>query len=661
MRTTKFIHYLLILFILSGNYAYADDLEIGDVSIQELKMKSYDADPDAPAVILADKGNVYFRASGQGNLQVVFERHVRIKILSKEGYSEANIDIPLYDFDQRDDHLRNFDAFTFNLEDGKIVKDELKKNEIIYDDASKYLDYAKISMPSVRVGSVIDIEYKITQNGSAAINDWYFQYDIPVISSELRVVIPEWFYYAKTVRGYEPVDTQPEKSTLETFLIFGDYEKVHSTVHRFKADSMPAFVEEPYMLSKENYISKVTFELMSTHFPGQIVNNYSQTWADVSKQLLEHSSFGREINRNHLRKEAKAIMNQTGSDRERLQLAHEKVQSLVKYNGSDDIIPYDGRLKTSIKDKSGNAADINLNLIALLRSMDIEANPVVLSTREHGIIHPSHASIKALNYVLALVHIGEQQILVDATDPYLPLGYIPYRCLNGKGILLDKDNPKMIPLHSTEEYGKHVSMTVDFSGDTITGEMKVSYSGYHGTEKWKEYTEQGEKNYIEEMSANYDEWNLSDVELKWGDNNTLEQRCKLEKSTNNQSLPGMLYLDAIYGNSITENPFKLQQRKHPVDFGCPHKYSYQIVITLPEGYRLESTPEKAIVSLPENGGSFKYLTSSMGQQLIISSVFTINKVMFNYMEYPMIKKLYQIAVDKYSEKIVLKKNSGTNG
>jgi len=67
-------------------------------------------------------------------------------------------------------------------------------------------------------------------------------------------------------------------------------------------------------------------------------------------------------------------------------------------------------------------------------------------------------------------------------------------------------------------------------------------------------------------------------------------------------------------------------------------------------------PENTHVKLPQNQGVFKYVTSSMGNQLVISSELQVNKRIFDQLEYPLVKELFQYAVDKYSEKLVLKEN-----
>jgi|AntRauTorcE11898_2_1112593.scaffolds.fasta_scaffold00411_6 hypothetical protein len=152
MKTTNFFHFLLALMITPFNHVFADEFKVGDVSEKELKMTSYDGAPDAPAVILRDEGSVYFRVASRGNLEVIHIRHVRIKILSKEGYDKADFKIPLYDYGNREDNISNFKAYTFNLENGKVTRERLRKRDIIYDDASRYWDYAHFSMPKVKVG-----------------------------------------------------------------------------------------------------------------------------------------------------------------------------------------------------------------------------------------------------------------------------------------------------------------------------------------------------------------------------------------------------------------------------------------------------------------------------------------------------------------------------
>jgi hypothetical protein len=61
-------------------------------------------------------------------------------------------------------------------------------------------------------------------------------------------------------------------------------------------------------------------------------------------------------------------------------------------------------VKKAYKDKTGNVAEINLMLTAMLRYAGLNANPVLVSTRSNGIaIFPNRT---AFNYVIAAVENG---------------------------------------------------------------------------------------------------------------------------------------------------------------------------------------------------------------------------------------------------------------
>lgn len=130
MKNSTTIVFLITIFTSLSLYAHADKFKVGKVSKNELKMETYEPYPDADAVILHDRGTVTFEASSRGSLQVVLERHVRIKILSKEGYDWGDFEIPLYDYDQRKDYISGFKAYTFNLDGGRVVEEKLKKKDI---------------------------------------------------------------------------------------------------------------------------------------------------------------------------------------------------------------------------------------------------------------------------------------------------------------------------------------------------------------------------------------------------------------------------------------------------------------------------------------------------------------------------------------------------
>jgi hypothetical protein len=84
--------------------------------------------------------------------------------------------------------------------------------------------------------------------------------------------------------------------------------------------------------------------------------------------------------------------------------------------------------KKKYKDKTGNVAEINLMLTAMLRYASLNANPVLVSTRSNGISFFPNRS--AFNYVIA-IEVADGLIL-DATEQFSSPNILPLRVLNWK-------------------------------------------------------------------------------------------------------------------------------------------------------------------------------------------------------------------------------------
>src|SRR5690606_33365598 len=67
-----------------------------------------------------------------------------------------------------------------------------------------------------------------------------------------------------------------------------------------------------------------------------------------------------------------------------------------------------------------------------------------------------------------------------------------------------------------------------------------------------------------------------------------------------------LYFSPLFFLKSSENPFKLEKREFPIDFGFPSETSYRIIINLPEGYKVESLPAPLALMMPDNLAEFRY-------------------------------------------------------
>jgi hypothetical protein len=91
-------------------------------------------------------------------------------------------------------------------------------------------------------------------------------------------------------------------------------------------------------------------------------------------------------------------------------------------------------LKKAYKDKTGNVAEINLMLTAMLRYAGLNANPVLVSTRSNGIaMFPNRTAFNMCSRLKTEVNSFEP------SDIYSTPNVLPLQTLNWFGRLIRKD------------------------------------------------------------------------------------------------------------------------------------------------------------------------------------------------------------------------------
>jgi len=667
---------LFISIIFNPGFAQKVKHKFGKLNPGEAEMTYYEPDSSASAVILFDKGYSYFEYDNQTkDFKIIFQRTLRIKIFKKDAYGYADFEIPLYIGKHGSEELiTSLKGRTFNLENGKVVATKVSKANIFYDNKSKHEKIAKISLPNVKVGSVIDIDYKISSDFIFNLRGWQFQYKIPVLYSEYAVLIPEYFSYHRNQKGYANIFLNEKNEYRdETFSVQyktgpgqgGRIERgtieyySHSSLTTWKALNIPAFIEELYITTSKNYMTALEFELKKITYPRQTAIYYTISWNDVNKKLIQNSHFGKQLKPTaKIKLKAEEICKNAETKLEELHAIYSYFIKNIKWNGYNSSYIND-KLDLVLKEKKGNAADINMLLINMLKSRNINVNPVVLSTRNHGIIFPTHPSLSSFNYVIAEVTIDGKKYLIDATDENLPLGMLPERCLNGTGRIVGTPDFDEINIVPSQKYKESYLYTVTINpNENLSGKAIKTYKGYAAYDIRDDIIQSGStEEYISNLIDNTSDADISDVEIKNTEDisKPLIESYTFETADNVIFAGNMIYLTPMLNEKRTENPFKLDERKYPVDYAYPYYEKVIFQYTIPEGYEISEKPENTAFSLPGRTAQFQYQVSAVGNMFQVISIFRINKPVFQYDSYKALKNFYDLLIKKQNEKIVLKK------
>lgn len=332
------------------------------------------------------------------------------------------------------------------------------------------------------------------------------------------------------------------------------------------------------------------------------------------------------------------------------------MKTKVKWNESYGIYSEKG-VRKAYKGHEGNVADINLMLTSMLRFAGLNANPVLISTRNNGV--PAFPTIDGFNYVISMVEFSDNtHVLLDATEVYSLPNILPLRDLNWNGRKVTKEGlSSWVALTSEKPALEENFMRVKITDDlVIEGVLRTKIDNVKAMNFRIQNNHLKEENIISSLESEY-KIEIDNFKITNNDkiNKPISRIMSFISEDSIEEINGKLYVNPLLFFATTTNPFKLEERKFPVDFGTPWKDVNNISIAIPNGYKVASLPAPLAIGLPENLGVFKFQVKQMGNSIAAISSLAFNKAMISPQYYEILKKFYGDLVEKQSEKITLVK------
>jgi hypothetical protein len=663
---------IAMVLILMANEIIAQDYKYGKVSKDELLEKFYPSDSSANAAVLYNYRKTYFDYQQNEGFMVVTEIHERIKIYNKEGFDWATKEIDYYKSSSNREKITNLKATTYTFDGNKIVATDLGKKEVFDQETNKYWSQQKFTMPNLKEGCVLEWTYKII-SPFKRIDDLQFQYEIPIKKIEAKMEIPEYFVYNKRLKGYYPITSKEEKKS-STISIFErvreeDYKSksIKSTINETKVNFMtkveyydavnvPAMVKEAYVGNLDNYKTAIQYEYSELHWPHEPVKFFATTWENVVKTIYDDYDFSSEIYKsNHFSEDLNLVLATSSTDSQKITGILELVKSKIKWNNYNGLSKFNGT-KKAYKDGVGNVADINLNLVSMLNKAGLKASPVILSTRANGI--PIFPTIDGFNYVIAAVEIENDMILLDATEEYSAPNVLPSRVLNWQGrIVRENGSSAWVNLTPAKSSETNSSMSIAFNEGTIEGVKRTQYTNLNALNYRDDYAKLKEDDVILKVEEANGKIEISDFRIsnKSEIYKPIIETFKFTSDDLMDKIGDKIYFKPLFFDALTKNPFRLEKRDYPIDFGSPFIKDNKVGIKIPAGYAVESVPENLAIGLRDDYGVYKFTIKIEAGMINIYSILQINTAIFPSANYDEIKDFYKMIVNKNLEQIVLKK------
>ncbi|MBC7418215.1 MAG: DUF3857 domain-containing protein [Pedobacter sp.] len=653
------VFFLFFSFSMCVITSFAQDFSLGQITYDDYHFDKNKIDSNANAVVLKEFGTSSIQLNeATGSTELIFLYHVKIKIFNKEGYDQANISIPTYKDGSRVEIIDDVQASTFNAVNGKFVEIAMDKKAIFIENRSKYITLTKFTLPSIQDGSIIEYSYRLESPRIFNFKTWDFQTDIPKVYSEYLVFIPAVYNYNVSLRGFYKLSDTKSEISKECLRLNGvpiDCSKI-----TYVMKNIPAFIEEEYMTAPSNFKSAIYFELTDWQMPDGRRQSYTKTWKDVDYELTTEKTLGKQMKRDELFKDViPSIVKNAPDDLSKAKAIYEYIKKQVKWNNYYGIYSEDN-IKKALSLHSGDVADVNLSLIAALTAAGLEAEAVILSTRDNGKPNGLYPVITDFNYLIAKVNIADKSYLVDATEPLLPFGLLPLRCLNGKGRVINlKKASYWVDLTADQRSLATYTLVAKLSADgKITGTITTNSTSYDAFNKRSQIKKYGsEDQYVEKLDERLSKLKILKHEIKNIDSveNTLTEIYQIEMSPMGNSGNDELNFSPFFINPISKNPFNLTERTYPVDLGFPSYERIHISITLPGDFELAEKPKDMAVGMPSNGGKYLFQIQMINNILSINQVLEFNNAIYPADSYPYLKEFYSRIIQNQKTDVQLKK------
>lgn len=608
-----------------------------------LEKNHYSLDSSAQALILFEKGSSLLKNS-------VLTYHIQrtVKIINPVVADQvAMIAVPEIGVMT----VRNIKGATYNLENGTVIEQELKKSDIVKDKITHLATALKFVLPSLKAGSIIHYSYTFEYRSFTNLEDWTFQHDFPTLFSEYTISIPNYFpvtFMLRTRFPYKEAKSQNEVETLTAGSYTSDYGYGMGKNLTWVRQNIPALTPEPFSKSKAYYQEMVTANLINKKW--ETVNNYYFKYNTYYARVFNANSF--------LKSTVSRLISNQASAVDQAKSIYTFVRDSI---AMDNFVDHgsDLDLKETLKSRKGSHQEVNLLLVAMLRRAGIDAAPLLLHTTSGLPLNPMFPDLDKVNYVAAYANIDKKPYYLDATNKYLPFGLLPQYCYNGYCRILAKNGGSSTTLSPDMLSDKNIlftKITVD-SGHTfqLDLEQKIGQvSAFNFRQTCKSDLTEAKKR----IRAMFDDntFSISNIQIDNLDNPDKSLTIHIKATKTLAKSTNVLYMNAFFQSYFEKNPFLATTRKNPVDMNHTYYNKYILRFQYPDDFKVVDYPKSSLVKLNDGSMALKTFVEvdSIQHMFSLNSIFESQKTHFPAADYQNLRDFFTTLITVQDSKIVLK-------
>jgi hypothetical protein len=654
-RTQRFWYGLTLVLLLCVPLAYSTPA--GDdwlpIPPEDLALKDNPAQPGAHAMILYRESAVnekYVSSDGASMTE-----YVRIKVFTKEGTDEGNVEIP---FRRESADIKDIRARTIHS-DGSIVNFEGKPFEKTIEKRSGEKFLAKtFSLPDVQPGCIIEYKYRIQYKPNVLYDEYW------VLSSSLY-----------TREGYFSI--LPFQSNYQNFPLyfrqFGLSTKLvptlqHNGTYGLTVRDIPGIEDEAYMPPLKTIQARVEFYHLEEGAPANETQDHF--WARTGKKWndeLEHFINNKKV----LDQELSKIVSPSDSPETKLRKIYARVQQIrdlsmemrkTEKEEKQENLKKNSNVEDLLHHGYGNGREMNFLFVGLARAAGFDSAEVFVAPRNNNIFAPQMQDASELRADIVWARAGTQEYFLDPASLYFPFGILPWYEANTNGMRLGKKPSDFVAVpnsvSSDATVVRHAELSVDADG-LASGKLAVDFTGQRAALRREEsrlQDETGRKKALEDQIkgwlpagstfelAKIDNWDKTDLPLH------VEGTVKF--STFGSTVGRRILIPATVFVASENKAFETAVRHNAVYFRYPNEEIDDVKFQAPPGYKIETVPALKEIK-PGAVVSYEISGSQQGSEAEVKRRLVINGVVFPVQYYTALRSFFNTVKSNDEEQIVL--------
>jgi hypothetical protein len=631
---------VIFLHLQLSSQSLDDFTPFGEFTAADEQLKQVPFDKEAGAVI------IHHLAKSDYNDQynMITEHRVKIKILNDKEIGRGNIHISFTSYNDFE-FLSGIEAVVKTVEvDGETKIQKLSPKNIYTVKTGTYHSDTRFAIPNVKAGTVFEYKYFVqAKSYTNALDEWYFQDELPTLVIFYKVAVLPITEFAYKV--YKLPQFPIEINTKEQGVV------------SFRMENLPGLKEEAYMDALKDNLQHVTFQL-SAFNEGMGKTKYINSWDEVPKELLTSPSFGSQLNKSLPETDAFIKQANTITDPvKKLRAVYDYVQKKMTWSEYYSISAVDG-VKSAWEKGTGTNGEINLIFVNLLKSVGMEAIPMLANERQRGKIDINYPFIDQFSQVVTMVKLPGKYLIIDASDKETPFDMVPLSLLNTYAYKVDKKDNGLMIIEDDRMYNENrVIINGYITPDgVLKGSTRIQSFDYARLARKEELKETNHAKFLQEhFISDYQELTADSLVIENEDKDSLplEQNFVFSQALNNSG--DFILMDYQMFTGLHKNPFMDDMRFSDINFGSPQRYSVSMIISLPQNYTIDALPKNSGMRTPDTAFMFQRTIMEQNGILTMQMKLDINRSYFERDEYPTLQAFYKKLFGLLTEQVVLKK------